>query len=60
MRIKKKKNPNSLIAELKDPELLPHWSKPNPHKSSWNDMMLYVREMVIERFFFLRGEGIYK
>lgn len=49
-----KKNPNSLIAELKDPELLPHWSKPNPHKSSWNDMMLYVREMVIiikNRFF---------
>jgi DNA-repair protein complementing XP-A cells len=34
------------LAELKDPELLPHWSKPNPHKSSWNDMMLYVREMV--------------
>ncbi|KAI8884383.1 DNA repair protein [Backusella circina FSU 941] len=32
--------------ELKDPDLLPHWSKPNPHKSSWNDMMLYVREMV--------------
>ncbi|EIE83484.1 hypothetical protein RO3G_08189 [Rhizopus delemar RA 99-880] len=33
-------------AELKDTELLPHWSKPNPHKSTWNDMMLYVREMV--------------
>jgi DNA-repair protein complementing XP-A cells len=32
--------------ELKDTELLPHWSKPNPHKSTWNDMMLYVREMV--------------
>ncbi|KAG0785142.1 hypothetical protein G6F22_008062 [Rhizopus arrhizus] len=29
--------------ELKDTELLPHWSKPNPHKSTWNDMMLYVR-----------------
>lgn len=34
------------LAELKDEELLPHWSKPNPHKSTWNDMMLYVREMV--------------
>ncbi|CAG8745505.1 5355_t:CDS:2, partial [Dentiscutata erythropus] len=31
-------------AELKDEELLPHWSKPNPHKSTWNDMMLYLRE----------------
>ncbi|KAI8378210.1 XPA protein C-terminus-domain-containing protein [Choanephora cucurbitarum] len=37
--------------ELKDPELLPHWSKPNPHKSTWNDMMLYVREMVEEYAF---------
>lgn len=34
------------LAELKDPELLPHLSKPNPHKSTYNDMMLYVREMV--------------
>ncbi|CAO3629304.1 unnamed protein product [Mucor hiemalis] len=34
--------------ELKDPELLPHLSKPNPHKSTYNDMMLYVREMVEE------------
>ncbi|CAO3627299.1 unnamed protein product [Cunninghamella blakesleeana] len=32
--------------ELRDTELLPHWSKPNPRKSTWNNMMLYVREMV--------------
>ncbi|RCI06025.1 hypothetical protein CU098_013032 [Rhizopus stolonifer] len=43
-------------AELKDPELLPHWSKPNPHKSTWNDMMLYVREMV-EEYAFKKWDG---
>ncbi|ORZ08697.1 XPA protein C-terminus-domain-containing protein [Absidia repens] len=37
--------------ELKDKELLPHWSKPNPRKSTWNNMMLYVREMVEEYAF---------
>ncbi|CAO3686276.1 unnamed protein product [Rhizopus stolonifer] len=42
--------------ELKDPELLPHWSKPNPHKSTWNDMMLYVREMV-EEYAFKKWDG---
>ncbi|KAI7851556.1 hypothetical protein BDC45DRAFT_538311 [Circinella umbellata] len=39
------------IAELRDTELLPHWSKPNPRKSTWNNMMLYVREMVEEYAF---------
>lgn len=29
--------------ELKDAELLPHLEKPNPHKSTWNNMMLYLR-----------------
>ncbi|KAI1337361.1 XPA protein C-terminus-domain-containing protein [Xylariaceae sp. FL0016] len=29
--------------ELRDPELLPHLSKPNPHKSHWHDMMLFLR-----------------
>ncbi|KAI8089866.1 DNA repair protein RAD14 [Halteromyces radiatus] len=37
--------------ELKDKELLPHWSKPNPRKATWNNMMLYVREMVEEYAF---------
>ncbi|CAN8097785.1 unnamed protein product [Discula destructiva] len=32
--------------ELKDAELLPHLSKPNPHKSHWHDMMLFLRYQV--------------
>ncbi|KAI9742382.1 MAG: hypothetical protein M1818_003915 [Claussenomyces sp. TS43310] len=40
-----------LIAELKDPELLPHLSKPNPHKSHWHDMMLFLRYQVEEYAF---------
>lgn len=38
-------------AELKDPELLPHLSKPNPHKSNWHDMMLFLRYQVEEYAF---------
>ncbi|CAK7233775.1 DNA repair protein rad14 [Sporothrix curviconia] len=34
--------------ELKDEELLPHLSKPNPHKSHWHDMMLFLRCQVEE------------
>ncbi|CAO3657825.1 unnamed protein product [Umbelopsis vinacea] len=37
--------------ELRDVDLLPHWSKPNPRKSTWNNMMLYVRFMVEEYAF---------
>jgi DNA-repair protein complementing XP-A cells len=33
-------------AELKDEELLPHLNKPNPHKSHWHDMMLFLRYQV--------------
>lgn len=36
----------SWVAELKDPELLPHLNKPNPHKSHWHDMMLFLRYQV--------------
>ena len=32
--------------ELKDESLLPHLEKPNPHKASWNSMMLYLRYQV--------------
>ncbi|KAK4120378.1 DNA repair protein [Parathielavia appendiculata] len=32
--------------ELKDEELLPHLNKPNPHKSHWHDMMLFLRYQV--------------
>ncbi|EGX93894.1 DNA repair protein Rad14, putative [Cordyceps militaris CM01] len=34
--------------ELRDPDLLPHLSKPNPHKSHWHDMMLFLRCQVEE------------
>ena len=40
-----------MAAELKDPELLPHLSKPNPHKSHWHDMMLFLRYQVEEYAF---------
>lgn len=35
-------------AELRDPDLLPHLSRPNPHKSHWHDMMLFLRCQVEE------------
>lgn len=38
-------------AELNDAELLPHLSKPNPHKSHWHDMMLFLRFQVEEYAF---------
>ncbi|CAK7275188.1 DNA repair protein rad14 [Sporothrix epigloea] len=34
--------------ELRDAELLPHLTKPNPHKSHWHDMMLFLRCQVEE------------
>ncbi|KAL1996671.1 hypothetical protein VTN49DRAFT_7536 [Thermomyces lanuginosus] len=37
--------------ELRDQELLPHMKKPNPHKATWNDMMLYLRYQVEEYAF---------
>lgn len=37
--------------ELKDAELLPHLERPNPHKSTWNNMMLYLRYQVEEYAF---------
>ncbi|GAM41871.1 hypothetical protein TCE0_042f15331 [Talaromyces pinophilus] len=43
--------------ELKDEELLPHLKKPNPHKSTWNDMMLYLRFQVEEYAFSSRKWG---
>ncbi|KAI9699487.1 MAG: hypothetical protein M1836_003098 [Candelina mexicana] len=32
--------------ELKDTDLLPHLSRPNPHKASFHNMMLYLRYQV--------------
>ncbi|KAI9653848.1 MAG: hypothetical protein M1821_006879 [Bathelium mastoideum] len=37
--------------ELKDEKLLPHLEKPNPHKATWNNMMLYLRYQVEEYAF---------
>ncbi|RGB31996.1 XPA protein C-terminus-domain-containing protein [Rhizophagus diaphanus] len=42
--------------ELRDVEILPHLSKPNPHKATWNNMMLYLREQV-EEFAFKKWGG---
>lgn len=43
--------------ELKDAELLPRMERPNPHKSTWNDMMLYLRFQVEEYAFSDRKWG---
>jgi DNA-repair protein complementing XP-A cells len=37
--------------ELRDPELLPHLERPNPHKATWNNMMLFLRFQVEEYAF---------
>lgn len=37
--------------ELRDEELLPHVEKPNPHKTTYNNMMLYMRYQVEEYAF---------
>ena len=37
--------------ELKDEELLPHIERPNPHKATWNNMMLFLRFQVEEYAF---------
>lgn len=39
---------NDRIAELRDQEVLPHLLKANPHKSTFANMMLFVRYQVEE------------
>ena len=39
------------LAELRDKDLLPHLSRPNPHKTHWHDMMLFLRYQVEEYAF---------
>lgn len=34
------------IAELKDSELLPHLLRPNPHRATYSNMMLFLRQQV--------------
>ncbi|KAB8233358.1 XPA protein C-terminus-domain-containing protein [Aspergillus alliaceus] len=43
--------------ELKDEDLLPHLERPNPHKSTWNNMMLYLRYQVEEYAFSAKKWG---
>lgn len=35
-------------AELRDQEVMPHLEEPNPHKSTWSNMMLYLKYQVEE------------
>jgi DNA-repair protein complementing XP-A cells len=42
--------------ELRDQELLPHLERPNPHKATWNNMMLFLRYQV-EEYAFSRKWG---
>jgi DNA-repair protein complementing XP-A cells len=44
------------IAELRDEEVMPHLLKANPHQSTWNNMMLFVRFQV-EEFAFKKWGG---
>ncbi|KAM0720905.1 hypothetical protein Q7P37_003190 [Cladosporium fusiforme] len=37
--------------ELRDENLLPRMEKPNPHKSTWNNMMLFMRYQIEEYAF---------
>ncbi|KAJ4302944.1 DNA repair protein rad14 [Kalmusia sp. IMI 367209] len=37
--------------ELKDEDLLPHLERPNPHKTNWNNMQLFLR-LQVERYAF--------
>ncbi|KAF9922007.1 hypothetical protein FBU30_007927 [Linnemannia zychae] len=42
--------------ELRDTELFSFWERPNPKKSTWNNMMLYLRYQV-EEFAFKKWNG---
>jgi DNA-repair protein complementing XP-A cells len=43
--------------ELKDEKILPHLEKPNPHKSTWHNMFLYLRCQVEDYAFSSRRWG---
>ncbi|TIB67028.1 DNA repair protein [Wallemia mellicola] len=43
-------------SELRDAEIMPHLLKRNPHRASWNNMMLFLREQV-EDFAFKKWGG---
>ena len=46
-----------IAAELRDEELLPHLERPNPHKATWNNMMLFLRYQVEEYAFSAKKWG---
>jgi len=46
--VPRRNDTDCMVAELRDAELLPHLSKPNPHKAHWHDMMLFLRFQVEE------------
>ncbi|KAJ2475628.1 DNA repair protein rad14 [Coemansia sp. RSA 2320] len=43
--------------ELRDRELFPVWEKANPHKSTWNNMLLYMRQH-LEAFATKKWDGL--
>jgi DNA-repair protein complementing XP-A cells len=43
--------------ELKDEDILPHLERPNPHKATWNNMMLFLRYQVEEYAFSAKKWG---
>ncbi|KAJ2397585.1 DNA repair protein rad14 [Coemansia sp. RSA 2531] len=44
-------------SELRDRELFPVWEKANPHKSTWNNMLLYMRQH-LESFAAKKWDGL--
>ncbi|KAJ2870673.1 DNA repair protein rad14 [Coemansia aciculifera] len=44
-------------SELRDRELFPVWEKANPHKSTWNNMLLYMRQH-LELFAAKKWDGL--
>ncbi|TIA99138.1 hypothetical protein E3P96_02977 [Wallemia ichthyophaga] len=43
-------------SELRDADVMPHLLKRNPHRASWNNMMLFLREQV-EEFAYAKWNG---
>jgi len=43
--------------ELRDDEMLPHLERPNPHNTTWNNMMLFLRYQVEEYAFSAKKWG---
>jgi hypothetical protein len=35
---------NTVLEELRDTQVMPHLLRANPHKATWSNMMLFLRE----------------